>query len=160
MLDLMIKEIEVDKSTVEYKNVHKNATINPRSVKIRPIRQTLAITLWKGKTVRFELKYNENLKIYSHSYQYNSAKWREYECWADLKIAAPKLKQETATEVERCCESNENQRNSYSASSWNDLHLGDWNGNRTMLWKQRQPQKQLLRLQLEWLARCLTGFLV
>ena len=45
MLDLMIKGIEVDKSTVEYNNVHKNATINPRSVKIRPIRQTLAITL-------------------------------------------------------------------------------------------------------------------
>ena len=34
MLDLMIKGIEVDKSTVEYNNVHKNATINPRSVKV------------------------------------------------------------------------------------------------------------------------------
>ena len=43
MMDLMIKGIEVDKSTVEYNNVHKNATINPRSVKV-PL-QNLEVTL-------------------------------------------------------------------------------------------------------------------
>ena len=40
-----VSVIEVDKSTVECNNVHKNATIDPRSVKNCPIRQTLAITL-------------------------------------------------------------------------------------------------------------------
>ena len=76
----MIKGIEVDKSTVEYNNVHKNATINPRSVKV-PL-QNLEVTLWKGNNKKRKQQkeliqnYNENLKIYSHSYQYCELWWK------------------------------------------------------------------------------------